>query len=276
MSRFVCWFCARPTGILKLQIRFSKEKNMQKFLLGLCLSTLAFGAGKGKCNSDIPVQWDIRGTYVDGSTQNAIQGDGGGQYTGQVIDVCGGTGDAKLLLTGTSRNATVSFSRMLAQNGDTTPTWASSGQTIGCMNICWLFNARNVLFVPSGKTRADEYEFTTQLAGGGPLNSHIEMLNPNVDAVPPTGLAAANSPYPNSPVVVHHCPADFQATAFCSSGQPEQWFVFPDQNPTQAGTSQTGLPITQVATLVIDSKGHNKLNGGEFSIPFYFVISALQ
>lgn len=254
------------------------------FSMTLCGAQKA-SAGKGgggKCTRDIPVQWELRSTYIDG-TQNAIQGDGYPYVDGQkgvqsVVDVCGGTGDVKVLvLDPTQRNVTVSYARMLASTS-LTPAWANSGQTIGCMNICFAFNVRNINYVPEGASRADEYAFTTQLMGHSPQNTHNYFLNPDVEAVPASTVSGANSPYPNSKVHVVHCPAQFSGVSdsgLCTSGHLEQWFVWPDNTPTVSAT-QTGLPATQVATLYVDGPGSKLYNGGEFSLPFYFVITALQ
>jgi hypothetical protein len=240
------------------------------------------GKGGGKCTSDIPVQWELRPTYLDG-TPNAIQGDGFAYVNGQssvqsVVDVCGGTGDVKLVILDPSqRNITVSYSRMLASTSKT-PAWALNGETISCMNICFLFNIRNIAYVPNGGNRAEEYAFTTQMQGHSPLNTHNFLLNPDVDAVMPSTLDGANTPYPNSKVQVVHCPAQFtglSASGLCTSGHPEQWFVWPDATP-MASTTQTGLPATQVATLFVDGAANRRYNGGEFSLPFHFVITALQ
>jgi|GEM_PF-3067324 hypothetical protein len=261
---------------------------MKSILLGLLMTLLAMGAGKGTCTSDIPIQLEIQPTYIDG-TYSAIQGDGSPYANGSgvvaLVHLCDGTGDAIITLS-TTRPTSISFAKILAITANT-PGWASSGSTINCQNynICWTFNINNIWFVPPGLnlTHAYEYEFTTHLGGGGPLFSKVSMFNQSADVplVQDQFTAVANAPYPNSPVRVHHCPASFQGTStFCSSGQHEQWFVWADPAATQAGTSQTGLPITQVATLILNGMtgkgGKGPLNGGEFSIPFYFKISALQ
>jgi hypothetical protein len=245
--------------------------------------------GKGTCTTDIPIQLEIQTTYIDGTTTNAIQGDGSPYVNGTgvvaSVHLCDGTGDAIIALS-TTRATSVSFAKLLAATADT-PGWALSGSTINCQNynICWTFNIDNIWFVPPGLnlTHSDEYEFTTHLGGGGPLFSKVSMLNPSAEVPLPQdqSTAVADAPYPNSPVRVHHCPASFQGpSAFCSSGQHEQWFVWPDSAATRGGTSQNGLPITQVATLILNGMtgkgGKGPLNGGEFSIPFYFKISALQ
>jgi hypothetical protein len=266
---------------------------MKTVLLGLVCALAAWGAGKpggggggGTCTNP-SLQWEILPTYIDG-TQNAIQGDGSPYVGGQsgvnaYLDVCGGTNNARLNLDSSIRNVSVSYAKLLASTS-ITPDWARQGQTISCMNVCFGFNVRNLLHVPSGQNRANEYEFTTQMQGHNPLNTHNYMVNPQVDAVPAVTLKrdpvhGKNAPYLNSPVKLVHCPAQFTGSSdsgLCEGGRPEQWFVWPDSAPTATGTSQTGLPITQVLTLFIDGASNTMDNGGEFSIPFFFVITALQ
>ena len=69
---------------------------MKTLIIGLCCSLAAFGAGKGSC-TNASVKWEIRGTYVDGSTPSAITSDGSVYQDGlsnvqAVIDQCGGNG----------------------------------------------------------------------------------------------------------------------------------------------------------------------------------------
>jgi len=253
---------------------------MKTLIVSLCCSLVAFGAGRGSCKNP-GLQWEIRGTYVDGSTPSAITSDGSVYQDGlsnvqAVIDQCGGTGDAKLVLDPAQRNVFVSFSKPL-ETTTLTPTQMQSGQTVVCMKICWLFNVRNIVYVPSGGDRAYEYEFTTHLAGGGPLNSHLYMMNPSVDAVPAVKDPFINTPYTDAPLHVHHCPANFVGTSsYCTTSQKEQWFVWPDSS-VNGNSSQTGLPVSQVGTIERDAIRPNPAgSGGEFSFPFLFVITALQ
>jgi hypothetical protein len=161
-----------------------------------------------------------------------------------------------------------------------TPPWALSGGSINCAtkNVCWDFRLRNAWFVPAGSDHSQEYEFTTHLRVWGPLNVHVFFVNPGAQAVPPDTTNGINSPYPDSLVRVHHCPAEFTAPSSgpCTGIVQESWLVWPDANPTQSGTSQTGLPIVQVASLLADGKGASESNAGEFTLPFYFVITSLQ
>lgn len=237
----------------------------------LSVLLIAGAAHAGTCNSDVPLQWIINPLYVDGAS-NLIQGDGGGPYVdGQSrvaahINVCSGTYDATLL-AGPHRNMTISFAKILATNSNT-PNWAAGGSTVGLAFL----NVRNLFFVPAGYDRSMEYTFTTRLGSslaGGNLGN-FPMLNPNQQAPTNEGNpAVSNSPYPNSLVFAHHCPANSNTTT-CPNIIHETWFAYPDPSPTTSGTSQTGLPITQVGALV------NSGNQGEFSMPFYFTISLLQ
>lgn len=75
---------------------------------------------------------------------------------------------------------------------------------------------------------------------------------------------------------VHHCPAGSTATSgVCAGIVHETWFVSPDGSSAGAPAS-TGLPLTQVAALENTGKPTTPVNVGEFSVPFYFVISTLQ
>jgi hypothetical protein len=253
---------------------------MKTLIVGLCWALAAFGAGKGSC-TNAGVKWEIRGTYVDGSTPSAITSDGSIYQDGlsnvqAAIDQCGGTGDAKLVLDPTQRNVFVSFSKPLATTS-LTPSQMKSGQTVGCMKICWLFNVRNIIYVPSGGNRANEYEFTTHLAGHGPLNTHLYMMNPSATAVPAVNDAFINMPYTDALLHVHHCPAKFVGTSdYCTADQKEQWFVWPDASVNGTAT-ETGRLVSQTATLEMDAVRPSPAgSGGEFSVPFLFIITALQ
>ena len=217
------------------------------------------------------IQWIINTMYVDNSP-SAIQGDGA-PYSG-VINVCSGSYDATM---GTAKGQTVSFSfsKMLASN-QYTPSWAKNGAT---ESGAAFFNVRNLWFVPSGSDRNQEYTFTTRLGSTTPApgSPNFTMTNPSPDAPSsvPNLLAIANTPYTNSLVVVHHCLGNTN-TSTCPNIARETWFVYPDPNPTTSGTSQTGLPITQVGTLLTTVRGGTEVNAGEFSMPFLFTISLLN
>jgi hypothetical protein len=244
-------------------------------LVILCAAASA-QAAKGGCK-DPGIQWTINPDYVDGSVA-AIQGDGAPYANGQpgvtaVIQVCSGTYDATLNLQN-GRSFTVDFSRLLASNSYT-PSWALAGEpqtTAGFLNV------RNLWFVPMGYTRNDEYTFTTRLGSTLPLTGSpgVSMLNPGQDATISDGpnVAAANYPYPTSLVVVHHCPANTN-TSTCPNIVAETWMVYPDSTPTADGTASTGLPVTQVATLLMTVK-RSRVNAGQFSIPFMFTIAMLN
>jgi hypothetical protein len=136
---------------------------------------------------------------------------------------------------------------------------------------------RNIIYVPTGGNRANEYEFTTHLAGHGPLNTHLYMMSSSVAAVPAVNDAFINTPYTDAPLHVYHCAANFLGTSsYCTANQKEQWFVWPDSSANGTST-QTGLPVSQVGTLEMDAVRPNpEGSGGEFSVPFLFVITALQ
>ncbi|MEO8099882.1 MAG: hypothetical protein ABI811_19445 [Acidobacteriota bacterium] len=238
-------------------------------LSGISLAAAALGAGK--CNSDIPISWEIRAQFTD-SSPNAIQGDG--LYVHglsgvdrSVINLCSNTGDATLGLAvprqGTGRTISVNLGTPLATTS-ATPTWALGSPTI---TGNWFLNIRNIWYAPAGKTHADEYAFTTHFTSAAPSTSpgHLRMLNPTAEAATVGANSGANIPTPNSLVRVYHCPADDEpaVTGTCAGITAETWFVWPDP--------------AAVTSLILDGKGNAPLiNAGEFRIPFYFKISRLQ
>lgn len=135
---------------------------MRTTLILIALSLAAQGAPAQKNGCVNPsIQWTINPMYVDGVTPNAIQSDGLPYIDGQpgvtaVIYVCSGSNDATLLL-GRGRTLSFSFARLLASN-QYTPSWALSGSTASGTGF---LNVRDVLFVPSGTDRNQEYTFTT-------------------------------------------------------------------------------------------------------------------
>jgi len=217
--------------------------------------------------------------YVDNSTSSAIAGDGSPYINGQsgvsaTIKVCTGTNDA--VLSNSSRNISFSFAKMLFSNANT-PSWANSGGTVTGTG---LLNVRNITFVPTGLTRADEYMFTTRMGSNLPVKGswNFRIFKQTTDAVSGNDVYVStnNTPYLNSAVIAHHCPANSTAiTAPCAGVIHETWFVYPD-TAVESGTSQTGLPLSQVGALVNTQKPSNPVNAGEFSMPFYFAISTLQ
>lgn len=238
---------------------------------------LAHAAHGGTCNLNLPVQWTLNSLYVDG-TPSAITGDGSPYVNGQAgvsatINVCS-TNDAVMITS--SRSISFSFARMLASNSNT-PSWAASGGTVTGTGV---LNIRNITFVPSGFTRADEYTFTTRMGSDVPVKGfwNFRIFNPATNAVSGNDIYVStnNTPYLNSVVIAHHCPANSTATTGpCLGVAHETWFVYPDTAVTEAGTSQTGLPKTQVGALINSQKTMTPVNGGQFSMPFYFVISVL-
>ena len=257
---------------------------MKTLIIGLACTALAFGQGKGKGSCTDPrLKWEVLGSYADGAANftSAITSDGGIYEDGvsnvsAKIDQCGGTYDAKLFVDPALRNIFVNFSKPLYTTS-LTPTQAANGETVGCLKICWLFMIRNLTFVPEGENRERPYFFTTHLTGGGPLNSHLWMMNPAATAVRPVNDTSINAPYTNALLRVYHCPANFTGTSdYCVPGKNEQWIVWPDST-VFGNSTQTGLPASQTATLKRDAIRPNPAgNGGEFSVPFRFVITALQ
>ena len=250
-----------------------------KTTLLLILLTAAMNAAetaKGNSCTDPGTQWVINPLYIDGSTPNAIQGDGSPYVNGQsgvtaVIQVCSGTTDATLLLAN-SRKVSFNFSHLLASNSYT-PSWALNGSTVSGTGF---LNVRNVYFVPPGSNRNLEYTFTTWFGSTPPAqgNPDFRFAGPNPQAPQAGAGGNTNTPYPASLIVVHHCPADTN-TSTCPNILHETWFAYPDPNPTAGGVGQTGLPITQVGALLVSSHGQ-VVNGGQFQMPFLFTISLLQ
>jgi hypothetical protein len=253
-----------------------------KTILTICSLALAVQtvqAQKGTSCTNPGIQWVINGIYVDGTTASAIQGDGAPYVNGEsgvtaVVNVCSGTYDATLLLS-RPRTLSFSFARALATNSNT-PSWALSGST---QTGAGFLNVRNIFYVPSGSSRNAEYTFSTRFGSNPPASGSpdFRMLNPSAEA-PAAGagseVSLSNSPYPDSLIIVHHCPANTN-TSTCPNITSETWFAYPDPNPTASGTGQTGLPISQVGALLVSSKG-TLVNAGEFSVPFLFAISLLQ
>jgi hypothetical protein len=235
----------------------------------------ALGAQPQKCVNPA-TEWTINPLYVDG-TSAAIQGDGAPYVDGQsgnaaVINVCSGTYDATLNM-GATRTATFSFAGLLASNS-ITPSWALDRSTITGSSF---MNVRNLWFVPPEYDRSMEYTFTTRMNASIPVKGsyalHFIAANPDAPSSAPN-TSVANIPYPDSLVIVHHCPAGVNSNA-CPNVSHETWFVYPDTNQTASGTSQTDWPITQVGTLLNTQTSPAK-NAGEFSVSFSFTISLLQ
>jgi hypothetical protein len=249
------------------------KTSLMLILLSFALQTAEAQKSGGCVNPSI--QWTINPMYIDGTTPSAIQGDGSPYIDGQpgvtaLIYVCSGSFDATLLL-GHNRTLSFDFSRLLASNSNT-PSWALNG---GTQSGTGFLNVRYILFVPAGTDRNHEYTFNTWLGSNPPQGGNFRMANPSPD--PPLtggGGAFVNTPYPNSLIVVHHCPANSN-TATCPNITHETWFAYPSPNPTASGVGQTGLPITQVGTLLTTAHG-SQVNAGQFSMPFYFAISLLN
>jgi hypothetical protein len=181
------------------------------------------------------------------------------------VDTCAGTGDAKLYLdpaTPLKRDVKMNLTNSL-QITPLTP--GELPAVIGCMKICWLLIVRNLNFASEAKPKAQEYDFTTHLTGGGPLNSHVWMMPDGAEAAANVSNSAAiNTPNTNALVNVHYCPAGIDSVPVgspCTAGIGEQWIVTP--------------AAPAVATLWRDAVRPNKAgNGGQFLVPFRFVITA--
>jgi hypothetical protein len=138
-------------------------------------------------------------------------------------------------------------------------------------------NVRNLLYVPAGTDRSQEFTFTTRF--GSAVNA--AMLAPSVDAPQVEvgdNVDLVNDPFPNSPIIVKHCPAGPNTASCPKSTSNETWFAYPDPTPTASGTSN-GWPISQVGAFKVQTgkgKSVQTVNGGEFSLTFYFEIALLQ
>jgi hypothetical protein len=244
----------------------------------LCAAGLAplYGGKPGGGCQDIPIQWTVNDYYVDGTTLNAIRADRSSPYTdapytnGQsgvsaLIKTCdvNGTNNA-VLMTGSSRQLTFDFAAHLLASTITTPSWAY-GIVTGSGGV---LNIRNITFRRDTEI-ATEYSFTTWMGSNVPVKGtwNFRMWYPTTDAVvgDPTNpnVIAANSPNPDTLVNAYHCPANNPSPSLmCTGVVLETWFVWPVGSSPWVG----GLVTTQTSTPV---------NGGQFSMPFYFVISVL-
>jgi hypothetical protein len=255
----------------------------RSFAAGLLFSAVGLtplsAAKPGGC-TDIATQWTVNDYYTDGTTLNAIRGDAAGAYkNGQsgvtaTIQICYGNNDA-VLMTGSSRRLSFNFGHMLASNANT-PSWATgivtgSGGTL---------HIRNLTFVPTGYDRAQEYVFTTWAGSILPVKGwNFMMKKPVTDASsgdPKTDayVAAANSPFTDSPVVAHHCPANSSATTGpCTGVIKETWFVYPDSSPTTYTDGSPAPPTDIYVGALLNTQKSNPVNAGQFSMPFYLTIS---
>jgi hypothetical protein len=173
--------------------------------------------------------------------------------------------DATLTL-GSPRSAGISFNNPLAVTAGT-PSWALSGSTVaGQLSM----DVRSLGFVPVNYTRSQEFSFTTRfnisVPESGNWGLHLVNPNPSAPSTDPQGSVSnpPNATYNTSLVNVQHCPANdtFPVSPLCTSGAHETWIVWPDSSTT---------PL-QVATLLNQKKSPG-VNAGQFSLPFYFVIS---
>ncbi len=236
-------------------------------------------AGKSSC-SDVSTTWTIQPYYTDGITLNAIQPDAAGAYVNgksgvtATIQICNGSNDA-VLLAGSTRQISFNFSNRLASNTQT-PSWASgvvsgTGATL---------HIRKITFVPAGSDRAQEYSFTTWAGSILPVRGswNLRMWNPTTDAItdnPATNihLATANGPYVDTPVDVHHCPANSTATSgMCVGVTHETWFVSPSTGTTTYLDGSPAPPVALQVAAIVDTQKPTPVNGGQFRMPFLLTI----
>jgi len=255
------------------------------FLLAAGLAPLYAGKPGGGCQ-DTPTQWTLNDYYI-GTTLNAIRGDSAGAYVNgaagvsALIKICdvNGTNNA-VLMTGSSRTLTFDFGgHLLASNN--THDWALKS-VIGSGGV---LNVRDLTFVPAGKGPSLEYDFTTWVGADLPVKGYwnFRMFKPTTDAI--SGdlntnpyVASVNSPYIDSPVNVHHCPANSSATTGpCVGVIHETWLISPDAGPTTYTDGSPAPPsAVWVGGLVNTQKSTSPVSAGQFSMPFRFTISLLQ
>ncbi len=247
----------------------------QKMFLAITLALFASAQTMpGQPCHDISTVWTLSSTYVDGIAGSAIYSDGLGSYiNGQqgvsaVIHTCGThpTYDATLIPSGakTPRRILFNFGRFLGTSFSSPPPWTSSGAFASTPVVNGplpVVNIRNILDFGT-VDRSQPYTLYTRLASGFQApdgnNYHLRMANPNTSGVAPTpNDATANTPYVDAQVVVQHFPA--------TATQKEYWLVYPETqtqgNPSSA--AQVGVLLSWDATV----------NYGQFSMPFYFIIS---
>jgi hypothetical protein len=145
-------------------------------------------------------------------------------------------------------------------------------------------NIRGLAFEFQPGDRATEYEFTTWMGSTPPAPSGswgFHMLHPVTDArvgdASDPNFPTANSPFVEAAVMVHHCPANSIATSGpCVGRAKETWIVHPDPSATTYSNGSPAPPsVINVGELIDKSDLSNPVNAGQFSMPFYVVISAL-
>lgn len=246
---------------------------MKTLILATITTGLAAASGHGSNCTNPPLIWSLSFTYgISSATApqptaiysdgNATAGSNPSYVNGVdgvvgVIQLCSGTNDATLDLSGSTRSIGWNFSQVLAANSYT-PAW--SGTSFYDKSF---LNIRNVLYTPPGFNSTQSYTFTTRM--GSQINSkatkttafHLRMENPTDQAViaaPPD--PTANSPYTDALVIVQHSPA--------TATSPETWVAYPDP---------TSWP-PQVGTLIEDLL-RGTVNAGEYSMPFKFTITRM-
>ena len=241
-------------------------------LAGLALVVCASAAPPTKC-SNTPVQWIVNNLTLDGVSPSLITNDGTPTYVdGQsgVSAVIDCTPNAHISFNTSQRSISYHFTSPLY-----TDQYTPSGLTGSVVNFSSI-TVRNILYQHNASS---EYTFTTRLDSFSSQFGSFRMLNLSSQAVAPGsgGDDVSNSPYADALVYVHHCPKSNLASGGCPALAHETYYVYPD--PTVNGTTSTGLPIAQVGAMVLtvgNGKNAQTVNGGEFSMPFYFAISLLN
>jgi len=248
---------------------------MFRMMIASLFVTLAAAAGQPKC-SEIPVQWTVNNMQVDGINPTLITNDGAGAYIdGQsgvtaFVTTCS-TGDGIVALSGTLRAIAFHFTAPLY-----TDQFTPAGLNGSSVNVASV-NVRNIMYLHNA---ALEYTFTTRLGSNSSQFGPFRMLSLASQAIPAGegGDNVANVPYADALVSVHHCPKSPLANGGCPALAHETFYVYPD--PAVYGTSSfTGLTVTQVGTVMVtvgNGKNSQTVNGGQFSMPFYFAISLLN
>src|SRR5262245_25536649 len=267
----------RPYVLDECTAQPAREANMFRFVLvGVAALALATPAAAAPCR-DIPTVWTLSSTFVDSTTSSRIYSDGasytdGGKGVSATIKLCSGTNDAVLVVT-SGRSIMFNLGDAFLGPGSTAaPAWTSGaafaspfGNVKSCGGSpCTLLNVRNIL--DSGAPPRNAYyklytRLDSALVAPDKKSYHLPLHNPDTctDAVAcDSNDGLTNSPFVNARVVVEHFPA--------SESVQEYWLVYPE-SPSDAGSMS---PSPQNGALLSNDR---TINYGQFSLPFYFVIS---
>lgn len=242
-------------------------------LAAIALAMCASAAPPSQC-SNTPVQWIVNNLSLDGVTASLITNDGTPTYVdGQsgVSAVIDCTPDAHIVLNTSQRSISYHFTSPLYTDQYTPAGLAGSSVSFSSITV------RNILYQHNASV---EYTFTTRLNSFSSQFGPFRMLNLGSQAVAPGngGDNVSNSPYADALVYVHHCPKNNLASGGCPALAHETYYVYPDAT-VYGNSSSTGLPIAEVGAMVLtvgNGKNAQTVNGGEFSMPFYFAISLLN